>query len=124
MSFSEAFSNARQELGAGGVFSWNGQSYNTFYAEELDENYNPTVAYETLEEHNLQNNEELIIAEPLEDENVLVGELIENDNDQTSPSDDLVTEEIPEDVQMVNLENYEDDLANLDNDEGDYDNFV
>jgi len=34
MSFSEAFLDARNELGAGGVFEWNGQSYNTFLAEE------------------------------------------------------------------------------------------
>jgi len=33
-SFSEAFADARNELGAGGVFEWNGQQYNTFYAEE------------------------------------------------------------------------------------------
>ena len=34
LSFSEAFAEARNELGAGGVFEWNGNSYNTFYAQE------------------------------------------------------------------------------------------
>ena len=36
MSFSEAFASAREELGAGGVFTWNGNAYNTFYKEEWE----------------------------------------------------------------------------------------
>lgn len=34
MSFADAFANARAEVGPGGVFEWNGNIYNTFYAEE------------------------------------------------------------------------------------------
>lgn len=34
MSFGEAFAAARAEIGAGGVFEWNGRLYNTFYVEE------------------------------------------------------------------------------------------
>ena len=34
MSFSEAFSAARAEVGAGGAFEWNGNVYSTYYAEE------------------------------------------------------------------------------------------
>lgn len=37
MSFSQAFASARRELGAGGVFSWRGNLYNTYYKEEWDE---------------------------------------------------------------------------------------
>ncbi len=33
-SFKEAFDNARAELGPGGVFSWHGNIYNTYTAEE------------------------------------------------------------------------------------------
>ena len=33
-SFSEAFNTARAELGPGGVFSWHGNLYNTYTAEE------------------------------------------------------------------------------------------
>jgi hypothetical protein len=53
MSFSQAFTSAREELGPGGVFSWQGEYYNTFYAEELDENNRPTVEYQTTEAHEL-----------------------------------------------------------------------
>lgn len=34
MTFSEAFGAARAELGAGGVFEWRGNVYNTYYASE------------------------------------------------------------------------------------------
>ncbi|MBP3374377.1 MAG: hypothetical protein J6L60_07610 [Bacteroidaceae bacterium] len=34
MSFSQAFSVARAEVGAGGAFEWRGKVYNTFFAEE------------------------------------------------------------------------------------------
>jgi hypothetical protein len=57
MSFSEAFSNAREELGAGGVFEWHGQYYNTFYAEELDDNNQPVVEYEVTDHHDLNPSE-------------------------------------------------------------------
>ncbi len=36
MSFSEAFAAARAEVGAGGVFEWKGNLYNTYYKEEWD----------------------------------------------------------------------------------------
>lgn len=35
-SFAEAFADARRQVGAGGVFEWNGKVYNTFYKEEWD----------------------------------------------------------------------------------------
>ena len=37
MSFSEAFAAARQEVGPGGVFEWNGGVYGTYYANEWNE---------------------------------------------------------------------------------------
>lgn len=36
MSFSEAFAAARAEVGPGGVFSWHGQVYGTYYKPEWD----------------------------------------------------------------------------------------
>jgi len=35
-TFSDAFNEARSELGAGGIFEWNGNYYNTFLKEEWD----------------------------------------------------------------------------------------
>jgi hypothetical protein len=54
MSFEDAFSSAREELGAGGVFAWHGQYYNTFYAEELNDDNQPVVEYEVAEHHSLE----------------------------------------------------------------------
>lgn len=53
MSFSEAFASAREELGAGGVFLYQGAYYNTFYTEELDGNNQPVVDYHTTDPHEL-----------------------------------------------------------------------
>jgi len=36
MGFAEAFASARQEMGPGGVFVWNGNVYSTFFAEEWE----------------------------------------------------------------------------------------
>lgn len=36
MSFGQAFAAARAEVGAGGVFEWQGNIYGTYYAEEWD----------------------------------------------------------------------------------------
>lgn len=36
MSFSEAFTAARADIGPGGVFEWNGNLYGTYYKEEWD----------------------------------------------------------------------------------------
>lgn len=36
MSFGQAFAAARQQLGAGGVFTWHGKVYGTYYKEEWD----------------------------------------------------------------------------------------
>ncbi|MFT6333983.1 MAG: hypothetical protein ACI86M_002097 [Saprospiraceae bacterium] len=36
MTFTEAFSTARGELGPGGFFEWKGATYNTYYKEEWD----------------------------------------------------------------------------------------
>ena len=37
MSFNDAFAAARKEVGAGGIFSWHGRTYGTYYADEWQE---------------------------------------------------------------------------------------
>jgi len=54
MSFGEAFSAAREELGAGGVFAWRGEYYNTFYEEELNDQNEPQVEFEVTDAHGLE----------------------------------------------------------------------
>ncbi len=66
MTFDQAFETARDEVGPGGMFSWNNNTYNTFYKEEwngmsLDQkqDYLASVGYETTssEEQMAENNE-------------------------------------------------------------------
>ncbi len=66
MTFDQAFETARDEVGPGGMFSWNDEAYNTFYKEEwsalsLDQKqeYLASVGYETTssEEQIAENNE-------------------------------------------------------------------
>lgn len=57
MKFDEAFATARQETGPGGVFMYHGEYYTTFYAEELGEDGNPIVDYQTVAEHDLPTTE-------------------------------------------------------------------
>ena len=45
MTFSEAFAEAREDVGAGGVFYWHGGIYSTFYKEEWD-NMTPEEKHE------------------------------------------------------------------------------
>jgi hypothetical protein len=47
MSFDQAFAAARQELGPGGVFVWQGEAYHTFYAEETTGQFETGTSHDT-----------------------------------------------------------------------------
>ncbi len=92
MSFSEAFASAREELGPGGVFSWHGQDYGTFYAEEVDDSGNPIIEYDTVDENSHQNTE--------------VEANIEDDSQAS-----LEGEETPEEVHVLGLDSNADGVV-------------
>jgi hypothetical protein len=56
--FQKLFPLPAKNWGPGGVFAWQGQYYNTFYAEELDDNNQPVVEYEVTGLHDLETLEE------------------------------------------------------------------
>jgi len=77
MSFNEAFSSARQELGMGGFFEWRGNTYNTYYKEEWDQltsseqqdymvSVHESTDYSTLQEVDIANNDIHLNADPSE----------------------------------------------------------
>ncbi len=102
MSFSEAFASARAELGAGGVFEWNGQLYGTFYATEVDENHNPIIDYATTEDDDYHANTETENIETVEPEN-------ENTDDNTTENEEEIHEVTDEEVEEIHeVENAED----------------
>ena len=142
MSFSEAFGAARAELGAGGVFEWNGNLYGTFYATEVDEHMNPTIDYVTTADEDYQpimhdntdgNAEE--IAE-ISNEDVEEVQTVENaeDIDQIIGSDAVntgdvnydgeVASDVPDDVLDADLDTHNDDLLALGDDFDDMDDWA
>ncbi len=98
MSFKEAFAAARKELGPGGVFEWNGKLYGTFYATEVDENHNPIIEYDTVE-----NSETDVNEEGNENEEVLADEVENDENVNTEDEQEEVevdTEDEQEEVEV------------------------
>ncbi|MEM7367186.1 MAG: hypothetical protein AAF587_01225 [Bacteroidota bacterium] len=63
MTFDEAFSSARNELGAGGVFFWRGNVYGTYFEEEWESLSND--ARQTYWESLPQNDSDIPVAELL-----------------------------------------------------------
>ena len=103
MSFSEAFGAAREELGAGGVFEWNGQQYGTFYENEVDENHNPTIDYVTTEDADYQantENENIETIETIETENTIENN---NENVEVESNNEVIEQET--DNEVVDVEN-------------------
>ena len=81
-SFGEAFADARQELGPGGVFEWNGHMYNTFYVEELND-----MTPEQLSEWSSLPDDEKIdyynnVVEDMDDDDI--DNVVSNDNDHSN----------------------------------------
>lgn len=152
MSFSEAFAAAREELGPGGVFEWNGQLYGTFYATEVDENHNPIIDYVTTEDDDYQPNTENQNTETVENENENqnteenaeenvdenVEEITEVENAEdideivgddivdtgTEEYDGEIASDVPDDVPDSELDDYNDDLIALNDDFDDIDDWA
>lgn len=147
MSFAEAFEAARDELGPGGIFEWQGHEYTTFYAEEVDESNNPIVAYGTVDAD--QNNAmtaqndvvvenansevadanatEATTDEAVEVENVEdITDIIGADNVDTGEVvyDGEIAVDVPEDVDIAQLDDHTDDLLALNDDFDDMDDWA
>lgn len=104
MSFDEAFATAREEVGAGGVFEWHGNAYNTYYANEWD-NMSPAERNEYFSHLNFGGNP---------DDNDLNDTPDDNDLDDTHDDNDL------DDTPDANTEtdNWLDDIELAENETG------
>jgi len=98
MNFSQAFASAREELGPGGVFSWHGQDYSTFYAEEVDDHGNPTIEYDTVDENYLANDTEN-------------NDQVQQGGDNTMTGENQQSESAGDDVHVIALDNDSDGIA-------------
>ncbi len=126
MSFNEAFAAARQEIGAGGLFIWQGHTYGTYYADEWN-----AMSAEEREEYwaNVHQttshiNEEInSVEESIELEDVLVDEIPaepqggwdnEYNDDVSETEAQIVAEEIPVEPQEGwNMEDAEADIESV-----------
>jgi len=100
MSFSEAFAAARTELGAGGVFAWQGQYYGTFYENEVGENHQPLIEYPTVAYHELPpieyNPDEQLMADNQEDIPIEDNQNENEENNQQELQDENQNDQEPE----------------------------
>jgi hypothetical protein len=83
MSFNEAFAAARADVGAGGVFEWNGNTYGTYYKEEWD-NLSPEETEEywaSVEVADVDIEQEVLPEDIQPDEMIAEAETIDIDGD-------------------------------------------
>jgi hypothetical protein len=82
MSFNEAFATARAEVGAGGIFEWKGNSYNTYTREEYDNMTDDQQdAYGSSIEGQIVSVEETTEAALGNDSEIIEGQLYDYDGD-------------------------------------------
>lgn len=112
MSFSQAFAAARREVGAGGLFTWRGNTYGTYYKEEWDamtaddkEQYWADVHHTT--SHLNEINDEPLLAEDTSDLDDMDAEAYEDESvwDATDAHEDidmLASNDIDPDIPIDN----------------------
>lgn len=119
MSFNEAFASAREDVGAGGFFEWNGQTYNTYYKEEWDSlsdeeqtDFSSSVdQFKATSEEDISSADEILqILNDLEESESI--EIEDEDivilDDDASEEDIVIIEDEPEDEDLDEME--EDDI--------------
>lgn len=94
-SFSDAFADAREDIGPGGFFEWHGEVYNTYYKEEW-ESMSSDEQHEFMESvvdnthfddaHEMDDDDIVDILDDLDDDNLV----IDGDEDQI----DIIEEEV------------------------------
>lgn len=96
-SFAQAFAEARDKLGAGGVFEWNGNLYNTYYVEEWQALSSEEINDFMEEVYNIIHQEEET-STPIE----------ENNNDiNRNDSDDMEKQEEFQVSELKDMDNHE-----------------
>jgi len=124
MTFDDAFAAARTDVGYGGWFNWNEQSYSTFTKEEwnsLSESEQQSYVDQVIEQSNIENAEwiespiqEMEIAEEVEavEEMKADEEIIINDEDIALDTEDIVETEVPQiEEELTAPDVVEDELA-------------
>lgn len=93
MSFAEAFAEARQEVGPGGVFQWHGQLYGTYTADEWN-SMSPDQQQEYADHFNWDRIEQPAVDQPIVD-NPTGSQIGNQPVDQTGDQPVVIDDDIP-----------------------------
>lgn len=131
-SFSEAFADARSQVGAGGVFEWRGNVYGTYYKDEWEtmsseerQEFQSSINYNDLT--NSSNEDQLSVSAGVAEESVTTHEAsynnIENDSSVDSEvqvlavgNTDLNGDGIPENATVLEVNGHEVLVVDVDGD--------
>lgn len=131
-SFSEAFADARSQVGAGGVFEWRGNVYGTYYKDEWEamsseerQEFQSSINYNDLT--NSSDDSQSSVPASVTEENVAVHETSNNDIEVDSSTDsevqvlavgntDLNGDGVPENATILEVNGHEVLVVDVDGD--------
>lgn len=131
-SFSEAFADARSQVGAGGVFEWRGNVYGTYYKDEWEamsseerQEFQSSINYNDLT--NSSDDSQSSASASVTEENVAVHETSNNDIEVDSSTDsevqvlavgntDLNGDGVPENATILEVNGHEVLVVDVDGD--------
>ena len=131
-SFSEAFADARSQVGAGGVFEWRGNVYGTYYKDEWEamsseerQEFQSSINYNDLT--NSSDDSQSSVSASVTEENVAVHETSNNDIEVDSSTDsevqvlavgntDLNGDGVPENATILEVNGHEVLVVDVDGD--------
>ncbi len=113
MSFSDAFKEAREQLGPGGLFEWHGQTYSTFHENEWQ-----TAPIEIKVDSYkviVENHEEAEIVDESDILDILNDEYSEIEEiDIVNDTEDMIINEVPDDSEILHVIEDSSDEADFD----------
>ena len=139
-SFSQAFADARAQVGPGGVFEWHGRVYGTYYKDEWDNmtaeqkheyqasiDYKDVISDESMAQHNVAHHESNVHQASYHNQEVTAKPETVNDSQDTSSDDvdvqvlevgqiDLNGDGIPENAAVLEVNGHEVLIVDIDQD--------
>lgn len=120
-SFSEAFADARAQVGAGGVFEWRGHVYGTYYEEEWDNmtpeqraQYQSKIDYGTIAGDNMNtgtDNATPTSASSNTYTHASSTHATQQQGEAIAPNTEMVAEPVDSDIKVLGVETVEDETG-------------
>lgn len=118
-SFSEAFADARAQVGAGGVFEWRGHVYGTYYEEEWDNmtpeqraQYQSKIDYGTIAGDNMNTGtDSATSASSNTYTHASSTHATQQQGEAIAPNTEMVAEPVDSDIKVLGVETVEDETG-------------